>query len=455
MRQKFILDINPSTGELIEKIKCSSTGEIASGVKLARKAFKTWATVPYKNKVASFKKIIKDFKKSKDYISKLITDETGKSINSSNQEVVKFIESIENHLILVEKSLESKFYKSGRLNTEVERIPVGVTAVITTFNNPLLIPEMLITPAILTGNTVVFKPSEHSPIIGRVIYEIFNRYLPKGVINLLQGSIEVAEILLTTDIDLIGFVGSRNIGKKIMTAASRKLNRIIMETGGKNPMIVLKDADLDAAASFAVKYSLLNSGQSQLAVERIYIEEKISDKFEALVVQKVKKLKIGSGHKNADIGPVISDSLRTHILTQIDEVKRKGARILFGGNKIDSRGFFIEPTVISDLSEKYDIMHNETYGPVICIQKVKSADEAIEKANCCQLGLSGTVWSKNTKKAYELAKKLDVGMVGVNCETLGAKGSPYVGLKQSGYGYLCSVEGLLHFTLPKKISYLS
>ncbi|HMS33554.1 MAG TPA: aldehyde dehydrogenase family protein [Ignavibacteria bacterium] len=451
--RKFILDINPATGELIEKIKCSSPGEVASGVKLARKAFKIWSKTPLKKRIALFKNIARDLHKEKKEIGQLITKEMGKVYRSAVGECEGSAYAIEENIKMAEIAASTEILREDKLVTELYRVPLGAVAVITPWNFPVGMPESLLTPAILMGNTVVFKPSENTPMTGKAIYEIYNRYLPKGVINLLQGAEEVGELVINSDIDMVAFVGSQAVGKKIMEACSRKLNRLVLELGGKDPMIILKDADLKKAVPYAVHGSLRNSGQVCVSVERIYVEDKIAAQFEKLILEEVKKYRVGNGFDDVDMGPMVSESQRNHVMGQIDEAKRKGAKILIGGEKIDRDGFFIEPTVITNLSEKHDIMVTETFGPVICIQKVKNAEEAIDKANNTTFGLGATIWTKNSEKGKLLAQKIESGMIGVNQGIGGVSGTPWVGIKQSGFGYIGSVDGMRQFTVPKKISY--
>jgi len=451
--RKFILDINPATGEVIEKIKCSSPGEVASGVKLARKAFKIWSKTPIKKRIALFKNISRDLLKEKKEIGKLITKEMGKVYKSAVGECEGTAYAIEENIKLAEIAAETEILKEGNTTTELHRVPLGVVAAITPWNFPVGMPESLLTPAILMGNTVVFKPSENTPMTGKALYEIYNRYLPKGVINLLQGAEEVGELIINSDIDMVSFVGSQAVGKKIMEACSKNLNRLVLELGGKDPMIILKDADLKKAVPYAVHGSLRNSGQVCVSVERIYVEDKIAIEFEKLVLQEIKKYRVGSGFDEVDMGPMVSEGQRAHVLSQIEEAKKKGARILFGGEKIDGEGFFMQPTMITNLSEKHDIMNTETFGPVICIQRVRNAEEAVDKANNSTFGLGATVWTKNQIKGRQIAEKIESGMIGVNQGIGGVSGTPWVGIKQSGFGYLGSVEGIRQFSVPKKISY--
>jgi succinate-semialdehyde dehydrogenase / glutarate-semialdehyde dehydrogenase len=453
LKQKFINDHNPSTGEVIEKIKISSPGEVASNVKLARKAFKTWSEVPLKNRIVSIKKIEKNLIKENKKIAETISAEMGKVYRSSQSEVLSALKSIEINIGLSEKIFKTEIYKDKSLFSEVHRAPIGVIAVITPWNFPFEIPISLIISSLLTGNCVVFKPSEYSPLTGKIIFEIFNKHLPKGVINIIQGAEEVGEILLQTDIDMVTFVGSREVGKKVMAECSKRLNRLILELGGKDPMLVLRDADLKKAAEFAVQASIKNCGQICTSVERIYVEDKVAGKFEKMVHEQIKKVKVGNVHDNVDIGPMANESQRSDVLKQIDEARRKGARVLYGGNKIESKGYFIEPTLIVDVSEKHDLMTEETFGPIVAIQRVRNAEEAIEKANKLRYGLGATIWTRNHKRAMEIASRLETGMIGINRGVSGVKGTLWVGIKESGFGYHGGIDGLKQFTHPKKVSY--
>jgi succinate-semialdehyde dehydrogenase / glutarate-semialdehyde dehydrogenase len=453
LKQKFINDHNPSTGDVIEKIKISSPGEVASNVKLARKAFKTWCEIPLKNRISSIRKIEKDLLKEKNNIAETISSEMGKVFKNAQNEVLAAIKSIDINIGISEKALKTEIFKDKALITEVHRVPIGVVAVITPWNFPFEIPVFLIIQALLVGNCVAFKPSEYSPMTGKVIFEIFNKHLPKGVINLIQGAEEVGEMLLQCDIDMVTFVGSREVGKKIMTECSNRLNRLILELGGKDPMIVLKDADLIKAAEYAVYASINNCGQICSSVERIYVEDKIAVKFEKLVLEKIKTIKVGNIYENVDIGPMANETQRSKVLNQIEEARRKGARVLYGGNKIEGKGYFIEPTLIVDVSEKHDLMTEETFGPVVAIQRVRNAEEAIEKANKLRYGLGATIWSKNHKRALEISSKIEAGMIGINRGIIGIAGTPWVGIKESGFGYHGGIDGLKQFTHPKKVTY--
>ncbi|HEY3251784.1 MAG TPA: aldehyde dehydrogenase family protein [Ignavibacteria bacterium] len=452
---QFIDDINPATGEVIAKIKCSTEKEIKKSVDSARKALKNWSVLPLKERSKLLEAIAKDFIKNKEKIGRLITDEMGKLYKNAVGETHGVAYGIRENINLAKEALKIEKLTEEDLVTELHRVPVGVCAVITPWNFPVSMPESLLAPALLAGNTVVFKPSEMVPLTGEAMFDIFNKHLPEGVINLVQGADKVGNALIHADIDMIAFVGSQAVGRHIMKVAGDKLKRIVLELGGKDPMIVLNDADLEKAASFAVNGSLRNTGQVCVSVERIYVDEKIAPKFIELVEEGVKNFKYGNGYdENVHMGPLVSERQRENVLNQVKDAVKKGAKLHTGGNAPkNTKGYFMEPTMLTNLNGNHKIMVEETFGPVVAIQTVKNEDEAVRLANDSPFGLGATVWTKNKKKGLKIARKIESGMIGVNQGLASVSGTPWVGVKQSGFGFIGSVEGIRQFTVPRKISY--
>lgn len=453
MKQKFIIDVNPSTGEIIEKIKCSSPGEINSAVKIARKAFKFWSDTSVKSRILLFRKIVKSIRDSSDEIARKITLEIGKPIKRSLEEVSDTVKQIEQIISFAEEMLCKQIFKNGSEISEVVKTPYGVAAIISSWNYPFFVPAEYLTSAIISGNTAVLKPSAVATSTGNLLYNIFNKILPKGVINIVQGGDEVREILLDTDINIVSFIGQAEKGKRVISASVNRMQRYTLELLSKDAMIVLDDANLTSAASFAVKNSLHNSGQNANSIERIYVHYPVYEKFISIVSEKIKKIKYGNPFGDVDAGPMATEELRNKVLYQIEEARRKGAKILHGGTKPDNSGFFIEPTLIVDVSDKHELISDETFGPVIAVQKYFDLDAIIEKINRSPFGLGSTIWTKNIKKANGIAKKLDVGMIGINNPIDGVSGTPWCGIKQSGCGYMGCKESLRFFTYPKKYTY--
>jgi succinate-semialdehyde dehydrogenase / glutarate-semialdehyde dehydrogenase len=455
MKLKYINDINPATGETIAKVKCSTKKEIDSAVKQAKKALIKWSELTLKQRSSMLEACAKDFIKQKEKIGRIITDEMGKLYRSAAGETHAVAYGIRETIEQSKEALKVEKLREENLVTELHRIPIGVCAVITPWNFPVSMPETLLSPALLAGNTVVFKPSEMVPLTGKAMFDIFNKHLPKGVINLVLGADEVGDYLIHSDIDMIAFVGSQAVGKHIMRVAGDKLKRIVLELGGKDPMIVLSDADLQKAATFAVNGSLRNTGQVCVSVERIYVQDKAADKFTKLVAEGVKNFKYGSGYdENVQMGPLVSKRQRENVLSQVKDAVKNGAKLVTGGGvPKNSKGYFMEPTLVTNLTHKHRIMNEETFGPVVAIQKVKTEDEAVRLANDSPFGLGATVWTKNKQKGLKIARKIESGMIGVNQGIGSVSGTPWVGVKQSGYGFIGSVEGIRQFTVPRKISY--
>jgi len=455
MKLKFIDDINPATGKTIKKVLCSSEKEIDKAVSNARKAQKKWSSLTLAQRSKMMEAAAKDFIKNKEKIGRIITDEMGKLYKSAVGETHAVAYGIRESIEQSKIALKTEILQEENLVTELHRTPLGVCAIITPWNFPVSMPESLLSPALLAGNTVVFKPSEMVPLTGKAIFDIFNKHLPKGVINLVQGADEVGNYLIHSNIDMIAFVGSQAVGKHIMKVAGDKLKRIVLELGGKDPMIVLNDADLQKAANFAVNGSLRNTGQVCVSVERIYVQEKAADKFTKLVAEGVKNFKYGSGYdETVQMGPLVSARQRENVLSQVKDAVKKGAKLVSGGGvPKNNNGFFMEPTLITNLTHKHRIMNEETFGPVVAIQKVKTEDEAVKLANDSPFGLGATVWTKNKKKGLDIARKIESGMIGVNQGIGAVSGTPWVGVKQSGYGYIGSIDGIRQFTVPRKISY--
>lgn len=455
MKSKYISDINPATGKVFAKIKCSSPKEIDRSVTNARKAQKHWAGLTLAQRSRMLEACAKDFVKEKENIGRLITDEMGKLYKNAVGETHAVAYGIRETIQQAKTALKTEMLREKNLVTELHRTPIGVCAVITPWNFPVSMPESLLSPALIAGNTVVFKPSEMVPLTGKAIFDIFNKHLPPGVINLVQGADEAGSYLINSNIDMIAFVGSQAVGKIIMKAAGDKLKRIVLELGGKDPMIVLNDADIDKAASFAVNASLRNSGQVCVSVERIYVQEKIADKFIKLIAEGVKNYRYGDGYdESAQMGPLVSKRQRKNVLDQVKDAVKNGAKLVAGGSiPKNTKGYFMEPTLVTNLNHKHKIMREETFGPVVAVQKVKTEDEALKLANDSPFGLGATIWTKNKKKGVELARKIESGMIGVNQGIGSVSGTPWVGIKQSGFGFIGSVEGIRQFTFPRKISY--
>ena len=315
-------------------------------------------------------------------------------------------------------------------------------AVISPWNYPLAMANNLIVPALVAGNTVIFKPSEETSLIAQAFVKYLNKSLPEHVLQIVYGDGEVGRELVEANVDMIAFTGSQAVGKKIMALASNQLKRLVMELGGNDPMIVMNDANIEAAARFAVASSFENAGQMCTSTERIYVDERIADKYEQRVVALASNYQVGPWDMpGVNIGPIINANQHSRIIEHIRDAENKGASVLLGGSQ--QKKPYITPTVISGLTGSMLMEQSETFGPVVAIARYSDIKEAISRANDSTYGLGAVVF--DGKKAQDTADQLEAGMVGINQGVGGSGDTPWVGAKQSGFGFHGSPDGHRQF----------
>tara|TARA_R110002126_G_scaffold1490_9_gene8789 strand:- start:3492 stop:4856 length:1365 start_codon:yes stop_codon:yes gene_type:complete len=449
----MIHDVDPATGEPFAEIPCTTPAELAAAVARARAAQPAWAAMPASERAELIGRLADDLVTHTAEIAQLITREMGKVHKDALGEVQGYAKNVPLELQEVLKAIEPERFEGGASETVLVREPLGVVAAITPWNFPVGMPLSILIPALATGNTVVFKPSEHVPLVGAKLAELLNKHLPAGVLELVQGEGAVGAQLVDSDVDMIGFVGSRATGQHIMTAAARDLKRLVLELGGKDPMVVFGDADLDAAAESAVRHSLRNTGQVCCAVERVYIEDSVADDFAARVVAKARDWAHGNGFKESSkMGPLVSREQRDKVEAQVKDAVERGAALLLGGTTPDGGGNFYPATVLANVPADAQVVRDETFGPVVCLSRFSGdEDEAVAQANDTPYGLGANVWTGDKERGARVAARLKAGQVGVNRYLGGAPGTPWVGARQSGFGFLGGIEGHRQFTTPKTI----
>jgi succinate-semialdehyde dehydrogenase / glutarate-semialdehyde dehydrogenase len=449
----MIHDVDPATGEPFAEIPCTSPAALEAAVTRARAAQPAWAAMPATERAGRIGKLADDLIAHTDEIAELITREMGKVQEDALGEVRGYAKHVTVELQEVLRAIEPEHFAGGASETVLVREPLGVVAAITPWNFPVGMPLSILIPALATGNTVVFKPSEHVPLVGAKLAELLNQHLPEGVLELVQGEGATGAQLVDSDVDMIGFVGSRATGQHIMTAAARDLKRLVLELGGKDPMVVFGDADLDAAAECAVRHSLRNTGQVCCAVERVYVEDSVADDFAARVVAKAQAWKHGNGfEETSKMGPLVSREQRDKVEEQVGDAVERGADLLLGGVTPDGGGHFYPATVLSNVPADAKLVRDETFGPVVCLSRFGGdEDEAVEHANDTPYGLGANVWTGDKQRGARVAARLKAGQVGVNRYLGGAPGTPWVGARQSGFGFLGGIEGHRQFTSPKTI----
>jgi len=450
-----IEDRNPATGEIIQTLPCADENEVREAVARARAASPRWAAMGLSGRLAVLERIAVRFENEEliETLAQLITIEMGKPISNSRREAASMASSLRRLSALAADALATVETREGDMISRLSREPVGVVAAITPWNFPLGMAREVIVPALVAGNTIVFKPSELVPLCGAALFVEFIAELPIDVMVLTQGAEATGKALVSADIDMVGFVGSVSAGQHIMKACASGLKRLVLELGGKDPMIVCADADLEQAADFAVKESFRNSGQVCCSVERVYVESAVADRFAELVVERAGTITAGNGLDDVFMGPMSSAAQRDHVAAQVDEARERGAQVLVGGAVRPGPGLFYEPTVVAAADESMEIMNEETFGPVVTLRTVDSGEQAVELANDSPFGLGASVWCGDRQRGLALAGGLQVGQVGLN-QGLGSAGDPpWAGVKHSGFGFLGSPDGYRMFSRPLTLSW--
>ena len=449
-----IKNLNPSTGELLAEIPCATSEEVHDAVARARAAQPAWQALGLEERCRILAGIADGLAARADELADLATKEMGKLRSDAEREVAGFTAMVKAELAEVQEALAPQSFTTDSNVTELVRMPHGVVAAITPWNFPVGMPLQILGPALAAGNTVVFKPSEHVPLTGRVIAEIVQACVPEDVLVLVEGAGETGAALVAADIDMVGFVGSRETGKRIMESAAQGLKRLVLELGGKDPLVVFADADLDAAAEVAVRHSLRNTGQVCCAVERVYVEESAAAAFEEKVTALAADWQHGDGFDEASkMGPLVSEGQREKVVAQVDAAVADGARLVLGGSSPEGAGWYYPATVLADVSSEQRISHEETFGPVVSLSVFDgSEEEAVRLANDTPYGLGANVFTGDGERGARVAAQMHAGQVGINQYLGGAPGTPWVGARQSGFGFLGGLEGHRQFTWPKSVS---
>jgi len=393
---------NPLTGEIVGEVPVTSASEIPAVVAKARAASKSWAAMSAQERADIIRPASKRFEEEAERIGKQLTLEMGKIYREALGEVQYVGTSIPETLIEIVEAVQPMVHKNETTVSTIYRDPLGVAACITPWNFPIAMPHSQVLPALVAGNAVILKPSEETPLTAQAYADILNEFLPEGVLQVVHGADDQGKALVLADIDLIVFTGSREVGKHILAAASADLKRVILELGGKDPLVVLDGADIDAAAEYATHNSFRNAGQVCVATERIYVTEKIAEPFMKAFVERVEKLRIGDGlDESTDIGPMIHDRQRAHVLAQLDRAKAQGAHVACGSD--EHRDGFVNPTILAGVTHEMEIANEETFGPVATVTVVKDDEQAIELANDTPFGLGASVFGPKDR-AYEIGR---------------------------------------------------
>lgn len=446
-----LVSFNPATGDPVGEVPITPADGITAIVAQAHAASQGWRQLSLLERADILKKAGEVLMRDAETLGELLSKEMGKPLRFGQGEVGYCGGYISDKVDEIVDALQPYHFEDDGTRSTIYYDPFGVAGVISPWNFPMSMMQWMVLPALMAGNTVVVKPSEQTPLIAQAYVDILNQFLPKHVLQIIHGTGDQGKALVESDIGFIAFTGSLAVGKHILRASADNMKRVVLELGGKDPLIVLADADIEAAAAFAVENSFENAGQMCVSTERIYVAQAIADAFESRVAELTEKINVGQwDDPKADMGPMINAQQRDHVIQQINSALSSGARALVGGSDHPDR--FVLPTVLVDVMDDMDIMREETFGPVACITRFTDVDDAIRRANDNPYGLGAVVFGGDDDTAYAVARRLDAGMIGVNKSSFGANGFPWIGAKQSGYGFHGSHEGHRQFTQRRVIS---
>ena len=461
---KIVERRNPAnTDEVVARIPLSTREEMKEAIGAAKTGFPAWRETPAPNRGKILFNATRLMQEQKENLARLLTREEGKALKDSLGEVQRAIN------IMEFMAGEARRLNGETLTSELPknfsytiRQPLGVVGAITPWNFPVAIPVWKIAPALVCGNTVVFKPATLTPLCAMKIVEIFEHAgLPPGVLNLVMGSGRETgdELVQNPLVHGLSFTGSNEVGCALYASGAQRLKKIQCEMGGKNPVVVLADADLQLAMESTLAGAFASTGQRCTATSRVVIEETVADKFVTALVERAKKYVVGDGLElGVDMGPSVDESQMNTVLKYI-EIGKKEGKLLCGGERLTGpkydQGWFVSPTVFDHVRSDSSIAQEEIFGPVLSVIRVKNFDEALQAANSVRYGLSSSIYSTNSNKIFEFVDKIETGMTHVNSPTVGGEAHvPFGGAKDSSVGPREVGHAAIDFYTDTKIVYI-
>lgn len=463
MESKDLQDIiNPATQDVIARAPRATKEETEEAIQIAKTTFESgiWSERSAQERAAVLSQIADKMKENIEVLTELEVQNNGKTWREAQADAEDAANTFHYYASLLQMPDGQVHEAMDDMQTMIVKEPMGVAGLIVPWNFPLLMSVWKVAPALAAGNSILLKPAEITPMTAVKLFELIaETALPKGVANLVMGSGSVVGQTITEshDVDIVSFTGSTAVGRNIMQAATGNMKKVSLELGGKSPNIIFNDAEMETAIDYALFGIYMGSGQVCSSGSRILVQTDIYDEFVEKYVEKAKEIRVGPGNdKHSEMGAIVSKNHLESILNYIEIGKEEGANLACGGNPLTKdgldQGFFIEPTVFTDVTSDMRIVKEEIFGPVVTIQKFSNEEEAIKIANDTDYGLAGAVFSADQNKALRVIKKVRAGITWVNSYHLTNVQAPWGGYKQSGIGRSLGKYGLDEYQETKQIN---
>lgn len=449
-----ITTINPTTEEDIETFACMDKTQVFERVGKAKRAYPGWKR-DYEQRRSYIYNLVEHLKKNRTALAKVATSEMGKPLKESLGEIDKCAWALEFYADNGDSFLADEVLNTDARKSFLTFEPLGMIGSIMPWNFPYWQALRFAAPCLMAGNVIVMKPSRVTMQSGIEIEKMFTESgIPDGIFQTIVGTVDSANHLIDSDVNAVTFTGSTNAGIKVGQRAATHLKKCVLELGGSDPFIVLDDAIVEKAAEGAVKGRFINCGQSCVASKRFFVGKNVAKDFIELFIKKTSQLKVGNPMSDqTDMGPLSSKESFETISGIVEDAKEKGAEILLGGSKIDGKGYFYQPTILTNIKPNMRIVKEETFGPVAPITIVKNESEAIKLANDIEFGLGASIWTQDLTKADKISRRIESGIVSVNNVVLSDPRIPFGGIKHSGFGRELSRYGMLEFVNIKSVRF--
>ncbi|MEH0638914.1 aldehyde dehydrogenase family protein [Streptomyces bottropensis] len=448
-----LLDVlNPATEQIAGRVPDATDAQLSAAVEAAERAFVSWSVSPVEERRAVLRAAAAVVGEHTEELAALLTAEQGKPLADARSELMAFVAWFDGHAAMDYPADEVTETETHRVR--VRHVPLGVVAGIVPWNFPVGQISWKIAPALLTGNTIVAKPSPYTPLTTLRIGELLADVVPAGVLNVISGGDSLGPRLSEhPGIRKIALTGSTATGRKVMASAARSLTRVTLELGGNDAAIVLPDVDVDEVAPRVFWTCFGNSGQICIAAKRVYVHEDVYDAFAERFAQIARSVKVGNGlEEGVQLGPIQNRAQYEKVVGLIKKTVDSGAKLLVEGSIPDGPGYFVHPTVVDNPADDSAIVTQEPFGPVVPLLRFRDVDEVVRRANDSEYGLGGTVWSRDLAAAEELAARIETGTVWINQEQLLSPMQQFSGHKASGFGTENGVEGALEYTNTQVLS---